>query len=193
MSYIVGKSVDSLGGIVSMGGRTAPAVSPAAQARIFCDGTQLLSSVNGGPYAALAGQSTVSQINGNGSTITEGQVVYHTTTAGTVALATAAADAPAARAFGVVVDTSILNTASGSIALVGQRRILRFEPSLTLVNGNEIYLSATTPGSVTNVAPATTGQVIQTLGVIDDSSAYVSGPGPYLAYVIFTLGPKAVA
>ena len=191
MSYIVGKNVDGAGGIVSLGGRAAPALAPATQARIFCDGTQLLSSVNGGAYATLGGgQSTVDQINGNGSAITQGQVVYHTTAAGTVDLATAAADAPAARAFGVVVDASVDSTATGAIAIVGQRRILLFEAGLTLANGEEAYLSATTPGSVTNVAPSTTGQVIQTLGVIDGP---VTGyPGSLLVNVIFTLGPKAV-
>jgi len=140
-------------------------------------------------------QSTISQINDNAGTISLGQVVYHTTTTGRVDLATAAADNAAARAWGVVTSATIATTVAGSVAIVGQRRALKFEASLTLTVGDEIYLSATTAGSVTNVAPATSGQVIQTLGVIDDLTVAgntYNGGANLLAFVIFTLGPKAV-
>ena len=191
-SSVTGEGAQQWIGIATV---SSPSVSAADEVKFFYDKTlqEVQFSKNTSAWATFGGQATITQINGNAGAITQGQVVYHTTAAGTVDLATAAADAPAARAFGVVVDASVAAAATGAIAIVGQQRILLFETGLTgtLANGNEVYLSATTPGSVTNVAPSATGQVIQTLGVIDGP---VTGyPGSLLVNVIFTLGPKALA
>lgn len=142
--------------------------------------------------AFYGGGTVLSFTNGNASPITRGQAVYLTAAADTVDLATAASDAAAARAVALVKEQSIASGSAGSFAGPGEKALARLEPGLVLGNGDELYLSATTPGSLTTVAPSAAGQVIQTMGWISDASAY-DGAGNLLATIMFVLGPKAVA
>lgn len=52
MSYIAGHA-DGLGTVFVLPGRTEPALSSPSQSVVYCDGSQLLISSNGGPYVPL--------------------------------------------------------------------------------------------------------------------------------------------
>jgi len=128
--------------------------------------------------------------NGNGATITEGQAVY-ISAANTVDLATATADAAAARVIGFVDPIAgIAAAASGDIGTAGVETV-KLVGSLTLSVGDELFLS-TTAGSCTNVAPATTGNVIQTIGYLKDTLTY-DGGADLLVQAQLVNGPKAIA
>ena len=132
----------------------------------------------------------LSYMNVNGSGITIGQVVSHSTaTSRAVVLATATADNGLARVIGIVSDASIANNATGNIIVEG-RSTARFLAGLTLTRNDEVFLS-TTPGSVTNIAPSGLGNVIQSLGVITDPLTY-DGVGDLLAEIQVIRGAKAV-
>lgn len=60
-----------------------------------------------------------------------------------------------------------------------------FEPSLTLAAGDLAYLSASTSGMLTNVAPSGSGQVVAKVGVVLDTSTYA---GQQKARILFQIG-----
>lgn len=142
-------------------------------------------------WTALGAASSVSNAytNGEAGPITQGQVVY-ISAGNTVKLAVAGADDALSRGFGVVVPASI---ASGVQGLVADRGKLpaQLEPGLTLVAGEEVFLSASVAGSLTNVAPAGAGEVIHSMGYLAAVGAY-DGTTTLLATVQLRDGPRAV-
>jgi hypothetical protein len=87
------QSIDGLGPVIRFKGRAAPSVSGSGEGRVYFDSgsNQFKFSENGSAYAVLsAGGTTGTFTNANVGTITQGQVVYHTTATATVDLASAA-------------------------------------------------------------------------------------------------------
>ena len=135
-----------------------------------------------------AGSVSNTYTNNTGSAIAAGSGVYITTTASEIAKATASTDVAAAQYIGVAV-SSIADTASGLIASEGVRNVA-FVASLTLANGNEVFLS-TTAGLFTNVAPVASGNVVLSVGFVKDAAAYTGASGD-LASVQLVRGSKSV-
>lgn len=127
--------------------------------------------------------------NGEGVAITEGQVT-RISADDTVMLSVATTDTAAADYIGVVADSSIASAASGTINTLGVANV-RFETGLSLGAGNEVFISATTSGSATNVRPTTSGNIAQSIGFIRDATAY-NGVTNLLAEVDLVRGAKAV-
>jgi hypothetical protein len=138
------------------------------------------------------GDRTFPLVNGNAGAITQGQAVYLAgPAANTVDLASAAADNALARLMALVFDAAIAPAASGTFVYDGPA-VGRFAPALVLAVGNEVFLSATVPGSLTNVAPAGAGQVPLYCGTIKNLLTY-NGVGDLLAELMLeTAGPKRV-
>lgn len=126
--------------------------------------------------------------NNTGGTLVAGTAVYITTTASNIAKSTASTDAAAAQFVGIV-KTSIADTASGLIVSEGVQNAA-FVASLTLNNGDEVFLS-TTAGLFTNVAPSSAGNVVLSVGFVKDASAYTGSSGD-LASVQLVRGSKSV-
>ena len=111
--------------------------------------------------------------------MTVGQVVYLNGTDDSVDLANATTNNALANAIAFVVDATILTTASGSFATSGTATV-RLVTGLKVNAGDAIYLS-TTAGSCTNVAPATTGNVVLPLGFVKNNLTYDGGGDPWSA------------
>jgi hypothetical protein len=127
--------------------------------------------------------------NNTGGILVQGTGVYITTTASNIAKATAATDVAAAQLIGVVF-ADISNTASGSVTSEGVQS-LAFVASLTLAVGDEVFLSAATPGQFTNVAPSASGNVVLSVGFVKVASTYAGASGD-LASIQLVRGAKAV-
>lgn len=142
-------------------------------------------------YAGSGSATTVANMytNNTGSTIVLGSAVYITTTASNIDKSTATSDAAAAQFIGLV-KADIPDTTTGVIISEGVANAT-FEASLTLVNGNEVFLSASTAGYLTNVAPSATGKVVLSVGFLKDVSAYTGAAGD-LASVQLVRGSKSV-
>lgn len=69
---------------------------------------------------------------------------------------------------------------------------VRFEPSLTLQAGEEIYISASTLGRATNVQPSSSGEVIQSIGFLRNALTY-DGALDLIAEVNLIRGNRSVA
>lgn len=183
----------------SAGGTSDLTFGARGQSLTFNDAsnTSLTGSISGetsivGALNTLAGGSAAlatTFTNEEGSAITQGQVVY-ISSANSVSLADAGADAAPANGFYFVVPASIANTASGNFNTAG-RTTARFEGSLTLSANDEVFLSASTPGSLTNVAPSGSGEVVQSLGFIRDTLTY-DGTTDFLAEIQIVVGAKTV-
>jgi len=116
----------------------------------------------------LNGGISFSAINDEGATISKGQVVYiKGISGGTPTVALAACDDPAKMpAFGLVGDGSINNGATGRIVTLG--RLNGFDTS-AFSAGNTLYVqtgSGGVSGSLTNVAPTGSGNLIQNIGKV---------------------------
>ena len=87
-----------------------------------------------------------------------------------------ATDTEQSKVYGVVND-------SGTIVSSGPVKVL-FEPSLTLNPNDSVFLSASTPGRATNVAPANSGEVIKLIGILRDTSGYdnISGSAQLIMF-----------
>jgi hypothetical protein len=127
--------------------------------------------------------------NGEAGAITEGQLVYISTT-DTVKLASAASNNSLAKMVGAVGVTSIASSSSDSIRSEGITNI-KFEISLTLSAGDEIFLSPSTAGSATNIRPSGSGNVIKSIGSIKDPGTY-DGNTNLLAEVHLISGPPEI-
>lgn len=104
--------------------------------------------------------------NGQGSSITQGQAVRYSTAAdNTVLLAQANSAANAKAWIGAVRDTSIANGVAGLIQTNGLITIpTALQEGGAWARGDEIFLSPTTAGRYTKVAPTTSGHVILRVG-----------------------------
>jgi len=109
----------------------------------------------------------------------------------TVLRANATADNNLARIIGFVFPGGgIASAASGLVTIEGGSVRARFVGGLTLVDGDEIFLS-TTSGRVTNVAPSTSGNVAQSIGILTDPLAY-DGATDFIAEIQIVRGSKLV-
>lgn len=115
----------------------------------------------------------ITATNGEATTLTAGEIVRVDPGVPNQVVRASAAAAPVAGGIGVVV-ADILPAVAGSIATVdGVLVIAQFETGLTLVEGDQVYLSPTTPGALTNEQPLTPGEVIQEFGRVFNAAAYV--------------------
>jgi hypothetical protein len=141
-----------------------------------------------------SGSSSITYIsndytNGEAGSITEGQLVYISTT-DTVKLASAASNNSLAKMVGVVGVTSIATSSSDTIRSEGVTNV-KFELSLALSAGDEIFLSASTAGSATNIKPSGSGNVIKSIGSIKDLGTY-DGNTNLLAEAHLIPGPPEI-
>lgn len=86
---------------------------------------------------------------------------------------------------GVVQDPNISINAVGFVGTHGKESVT-FEAGLTLVPGDKVYVSATSPGLATNVPPGDPN-VLATIGIIKDTTTYNGSAGD-LAIVDLQLG-----
>lgn len=126
--------------------------------------------------------------NGEGSAITQGQIVRISAN-DTVTLSIAAADNADANYIGVVDGASIASAASGLINTSGVV-IMRLEGSLALTAGQEVFISASTAGSGTINRPTGSGNIAQSIAVIKDTLSY-NGLTNLLVEVHLKRGNKA--
>lgn len=131
----------------------------------------------------------ITYTNGEATSITRGQLVYISST-DTIMLSDASADDDEADVVGVVVNTSPVT--AGSAAIIGSSGVftVRFESGLTLSAGQEIFLSASTSGSATNVRPSSSVNIVQSIGTLKDTLSY-NGVGNLFAQVHLIAGTKA--
>lgn len=127
-------------------------------------------------------------INGEAIAISRGQLVYISDT-DEVSLAIAASNNNLANPIGVVKDATIDSGLTGIIGSNGVFQV-RFESGLSLVAGQEVYLSSTTSGAATNIRPATAGNIIQPIGILKDILSY-NGTSNFIAEVNLAFGQKA--
>lgn len=113
--------------------------------------------------------SLYNRTNNNVASIVIGQPVY-VDSAGTVDLAKADA-LSTAEVLGLVFDISIANSASGGILTDGKLTATTIQWDIVtgqtggLTPGTRYYLSAATPGKLTDIAPIVDGEVIAPVGV----------------------------
>jgi len=90
----------------------------------------------------------------------------------------------AANVLGVVTESGGVASGGGigTMAFAGPVRVL-LVIGLTLITGQDIYLSAATPGRGTNVAPSGVGVSVQRVGTLVGKLTY-TGAGEALAYVL---------
>ena len=130
--------------------------------------------------------------NSGVTTIDEGMPVYIVTTDNKVSPAHATTDAVTANAVGFA-EGSIAASGSGFIVTEGVATVrLRdaSEGELTPAAGSEVFLSTTT-GKCSTAAPATSGNVVLSIGFVKDASAYVTVTNP-LVEVQLVRGSKSV-
>jgi len=94
----------------------------------------------------------------------------------TVLKADASTDTIASRFLGIA-EAPITAAAAGQIITEGPATA-RFDNGLTLVGGEEVFLSETS-GNLTNVEPTTSGAVVQIVGYIKDGTGYVTVTNPF--------------
>ena len=127
--------------------------------------------VNGGDASALHTHTGVTTSSDVTVTVTNdgasvGNVV-HTGTTDTITAATGAGTAAAAEVLGV-------KTATGKVMMTGVAAAI-IEGTLVIAAGDKLYLSVTTAGTVTNVAPSTAGQFLVYLGIAKSGGTGGSG------------------
>jgi len=124
----------------------------------------------GGNVDLAIGESRVSRVlNNTGSSLTLGQVVYITGASGqraTVALADAATEATSTNVIGFVAET-IANNQEGFVYTAGTIEGLN---TFAFNEGDLLYLSAATPGGVTNVRPTQPNHGVRIGFVVKKSS-----------------------
>lgn len=121
------------------------------------------------PPSGSGTASNLQQTYTAASSLALGDAVY-ISAADTVDLASAASDSAASRFLGTA-SAAISATATGTILTEGVVSA-RFEASLSLTAGDEVYLSAATPGRFTNVAPSAAGNIELLVGYIKNVSTY---------------------
>jgi hypothetical protein len=98
---------------------------------------------------------------------------------GTAAIATAAASARVA---------GMVSATANKVSVLGIIEDCNFEGSLTIAVGEAVYLSASSAGKLTNVAPSASGEVVAELGIIVTVNA--AGGGAAAADVLWQ--PKSI-
>jgi hypothetical protein len=144
-----------------------------------------------GDGSASGGAATTTYTNGSGVAMTQGQAVY-ILASGSISLASAAVGGAASNDVVGLVDPTagIASGSSGDVGgFDGTARTARFESGLTLTPGDRVYLSPNTPGSLTNVQPSVSGQLVQELGFLKDALTY-DGVTDFLAEVHTYYGPR---
>lgn len=138
---------------------------------------------------AATSSTTITKVAAN--TIGANQVAYLTAT-GEIDLAQANSLSTSQSTIGVA-PTQIISTNPGLIQLVGEIAI-EFDGGLTLDENDPVYLSATTAGRATNVAPSTSGQVVKFLGIVTNAVTYTGTAGDLATVLIGLLGelPEAI-
>lgn len=132
--------------------------------------------------------------NGSGSNLLLGQVLY-ISSSDTVSLANAASAssgniADPSRFLGVVGDAIVSGTNTVNVISEGTASV-RFEQSLVLSAGDEVFLSTSVSGSATNVQPDSSGSVVESIGFVKNASAY-DGNTALNAIVHLSKGPRIV-
>ncbi len=122
-----------------------------------------------GPLTAAASVNINQTRNGYTlwATPAVGEIGYMTSTNKTLAKAIATG-LSTSNVYGVYEGTA------GTLDINGVINLL-FDTGLTLLSGNEIWLSPTTAGRATNVRPSTIGQTIVSLGILEDITGYGGG------------------
>jgi len=163
-------------------GVSGPALTTTAQTVI-----EAINEVN-----ASAATFTQTFTNNTGSAILEGEVLAPSaTTAGEIVLGDASSDNNASLVVGFGPSGGIADGASGGVFSVrGQLVTARFDASLTLAEGELVFLSETA-GRITNVVPTTVNTVAQQVGWITDTLSY-DGTTDFLAQIFFMDGPRLV-
>lgn len=107
-----------------------------------------------------------------------GQIGY---VSGNDQLSLAQANSPStSQVYGLYRGTDAAQVSGGGMMMVA--------PGLTLTAGDTMYLSPTTAGAATNVAPSASGQSIVILGLLQDPTGYNIGTGTALP-VLFNPQP----
>lgn len=113
------------------------------------------------------------------------QIVY-ITNAGEINLAQANSISTSRSTLGVA-PSAISMSSSGDVMMIGEVSI-EFDGSLTLDEDDPVYLSATTAGRATNLAPSASGEVVKLMGIVTDASAYGGTPGDTATVLVGLLG-----
>ena len=90
----------------------------------------------------------------------------------------------------VGVASESMTSGETNIKVIGEGTAsVKFEPSLTLSAGDEIFISASISGSATNIIPTGSGNIIQSIGFVKNASAY-DGNSSLNAIVHLTQGNR---
>ena len=145
-------------------------------------------------YTATSIVGALNEVKGvtyTGAAFVAGQIGY-ISSANTVSKAVGTANNIAARVFGV---TPIATDGGGNVRMQTTGAVSAlFVTGLTLVDGDEVFMSLTA-GSVTNDVTGfvTTGNVIQSLGYVKDASTYTdAGPGTLNAVIQLVYGQRLI-
>lgn len=115
----------------------------------------------------------ITAINGEATTLTAGEIVRVNPGVPNQVVRASAALESESHTIGVVV-ADILPAAPGSIGTVdGVLNVAQFETGLALTEGDQAYLSVSTPGALTNVQPSTSTNVAKPMGEVFNASAYL--------------------
>lgn len=133
------------------------------------------------------GGVTFDVTNGNAGAITLGQCVYFSA-ADTVDLGLAVDATSPSRAFMWVTDASIASSAVGQVGSAGPLT-MRLEGGLTVNVNDFLFLSASTAGSLTNVAPVGASNIVQTLAVVKNTLSY-DGATDFLVEALVVVGNR---
>lgn len=152
--------------------------------------TSIVGALNFVASNTSAGSLSKTVTNGNAGAITVGQIAYMAGPgANTVDLATAASNTLASRGFMFVQTASIASAATGDAVTNGTTQVL-LETGLTLVVGDVLFISASTPGSCTNVAPSGSGNIVQAVAIVSDTQTY-DGATDLLVEAEIVIGNRA--
>jgi len=145
-------------------------------------------------YTATSIVGALNEVKGvtyTGAAFVAGQIGY-ISSANTVSKAVGTSNNIAARVFGV---TPIATDGGGNVRMQTTGAVSAlFVTGLTLVDGDEVFMSLTA-GSVTNDVTGfvTTGNVIQSLGYVKDASTYTdAGPGTLNAVIQLVYGQRLI-
>jgi hypothetical protein len=179
------------GRVLFTSGETSyPLTAAGAGPALVTTAQTIIEAINESAMGGMAGALTETLTNANAGTMTIGQVVYLTATDDEVDLANGTTNNALSNAIAFVSDATILTTASGGF-ITGGTATVRLVSGLTVNSGEVIYLS-TTAGECTNVAPATTGNVVLPLGIIKNVLTY-DGGADRLVSMIVQRGNRSVA
>ena len=137
---------------------------------------QVLTVVGGAWAASSLPAATDYSVVSITTAVSQGDAI---TVAGAAAIATAAASARVA---------GMVSATANKVSVLGIIEDCNFEGGLTLAIGEAVYLSASSAGKLTNVAPSASGEVVAELGIIAIVNA--AGGGAAAADVLWQ--PKSI-